>query len=126
MVLRGIMSGFTRYVEERKIPDLFRKATFSFRESKSEPLLQVADFVTGTLGRVFDPKKSTPRASEFLDVLESKRLRIDEWPLKPRSIKSDILDRQDSPQDYAIRRYCLSQAALFLHEHSERVLKRRE
>jgi hypothetical protein len=112
------MAGFIRYVEKNKIPDLFRNSTFGFHPSDREPLLQVADFLAGTLARVFDPKKSSQQASRFLEILEPKTLRIEEWPPKPRSIKPDILDQADSPHDYTIRNYCLNQAALFLEDHS--------
>ncbi|WP_434389615.1 DUF3800 domain-containing protein [Melittangium boletus] len=112
------MADFIRYVEENSIPDLFRNSKFDFLPSDKEPLLQVADFFAGSLGRVFDPKKSTQQAKIFLEILEPKTLRIEEWPPKPRSIKPDILDKADSPHDSTIRNYCLNQAALFLEEHS--------
>lgn len=111
------MQGFIRYVKDNKIPDLFRNSDFHFHPSKTEPLLQVADFLTGTLARVFDPKKLSPQANRFLEILEPKTLRIEEWPPTPRVIRPDIFDKSDSPHDYTIRNYCLNQAAHFFADH---------
>jgi hypothetical protein len=53
------MEGFRRYVEAQASPDLFRRPTFGFAKSHSDPLIQVADVIAGTLARSLDPKKHT-------------------------------------------------------------------
>ncbi|WP_299320777.1 DUF3800 domain-containing protein [uncultured Maribacter sp.] len=80
------MNGFIEYVEKNhKQTELFRGPKFAFSDSKDEPLIQLADFIAGSLSRCYEPKKISPRSSEILQVLEKNILHLREWPENPRN-----------------------------------------
>ena len=112
---RQFMNGFVQYVHNNHKPDLFSKATFEFRSSKGEPLLQIADMISGTLARYFDPKKVSSRGQEFIGLLCNQSLGIESWP----PLSFGMMDQipTSSTHDDAIRAYALRQAVLFIHEH---------
>lgn len=64
------MSGFIRYIRGRNEPDLFtEQRDIFFQNSKSNLFIQLADFIAGTLARVYDEKKYSPSADKFIHIL---------------------------------------------------------
>lgn len=114
---RKFMDEFVEYVHNNHKPDLFSKATFEFRPSNGEPLLQVADMISGTLARYFDPKKASSRGREFIELLRHQSLGIESWP--PLSFGMVDQVPTGSTHDDAIQTYSLRQAVLFIHEHQD-------
>ncbi len=110
------MSSFQSYVEGRHIRDLFNNQSFEFRSSKDDPLLQVADIISGSLARHFDKEKASERSVEFIDALRPITSEISEWPVVYRPADRDQVSRAD---DGAIEEIALDQAAKFLAEHQE-------
>lgn len=112
------MNGFRAYVRKRHIRNLFNYQTFEFRDSKSDPLLQVADVISGSLGRHFDSEKASDCSAEFLEVLRPITAAILEWPPRYRPP-----DRNYSPpsDDAAVANVALEQAARFLEDHEGEV-----
>lgn len=72
---------FAKYVMARHVPDLFNNSSFTFQKSNNNVLIQLADFISGTLARCFDIKLVSPRKSEFLTILEKKILVTEFWPV---------------------------------------------
>jgi hypothetical protein len=64
--------GFIKYINKRHIPDLFSQSEFRFSNSKSDLIVQLADFITGTLARCYETKKLSERRSEYLSTLKNK------------------------------------------------------
>jgi hypothetical protein len=73
------MESFKTYLAERYQQELFDHEDFLFLDSRNEPLLQVADFIAGTLRAVYSGK--APR--EFLTVLQRQAIIIERWPPSP-------------------------------------------
>ena len=48
------MNGFIQYVDNNHKPDLFTHGEFQFSTSDKAPLLQIPDFIAGTLARIYD------------------------------------------------------------------------
>lgn len=71
---------FIKYMKLRHIPDLFQQSEFKLSNSKSELMVQLADFITGTLSRCYDEKKLSQRRSEFFSALKNKITEIRLWP----------------------------------------------
>ena len=71
---------FIKYMRQRHIPTLFEQSEFRLSNSKSELLVQMADFLTGTVARCYEPKKMSPRRNEFLTALRQKIIEIRLWP----------------------------------------------
>lgn len=72
--------GFVGYMKNRHIPDLFQQSEFKLSNSKSELLVQLADFITGTIARCYDEKKLSENRLEFLKALKDKIIEIRHWP----------------------------------------------
>ena len=80
----NFMEGFISYVEQNhKQTELFKGPTFSFNDSKNEPLIQLADFIAGSIARCYEPDKVDPRNKEILEILDKKILHLREWPEIP-------------------------------------------
>jgi hypothetical protein len=89
------MSGFINYVEKNHIQtELFKETSFSFRDSKDEPLIQLADFIAGSVARCYEPSKTNSRNNEILDVLQRHILHLREWPEVPLKFFGNI-DNED-------------------------------
>lgn len=111
------MQGFERYVKKRHIPDLFRHAEFGFADSKSEPILQAADFISGSLARIFDPKKVSGIGDEIMALLDRIAIAVDEWPPKMRFLRTMTAREDKSEFDAAVREQGLIQAHIFREEN---------
>lgn len=73
------MESFQAYLHKRYSGDLF-PPQIEFRASTDDVMLQVADFVAGTLGRCLDPTKRSDRANEFFELLEPRAIEVLSWP----------------------------------------------
>ena len=49
-------------------------------DSRQEVLVQLADFLVGTVAKIYEDKATAFARKVFLDFLGKKRIRIDEWP----------------------------------------------
>ena len=90
------MSGFIDYVDKNhRQTDLFKGPSFSFRDSKNEPLIQLADFIAGSIARCYEPSKIDTRNNEILDILHNHILHLREWPEVPLKYFGNIDDEDE-------------------------------
>ncbi|QTA77816.1 DUF3800 [Desulfonema limicola] len=120
------MKGFQEYVKKNHMRGLFDKATFEFADSKKESLIQISDFISGTIARVLDPKKLSVHADDFLKQIDKQILLIDEWPIRHSQYSGKILcDNEKNDDDEKIRKIAVNQAAIFIENnrlsHNEQV-----
>lgn len=112
---------FKSYLETRFKSDLFSSTQFHFADSKSDVLLQASDVYAGSLARIYDEKKSTPRSEELLAVLHS-RVSLTLWPSGVEESSVPIAEHV-SADDEHIRQYCVRRARTYLESadryHSE-------
>ena len=80
---------FIMYMRKRHIPSLFQQSEFRLSNSKSELIVQMSDFVTGTIARCYEPKKLSPRRNELLKALKQKIIEIRSWPPDYRPMAYD-------------------------------------
>jgi len=111
------MRGFRAYMDKRHPPELFPRATFGFADSEGEPLLQLADFMAGSLARVIDPGKMNGDGQQILEAVREKVLTIDEWPPQRRLYRQVVSKSAASPLDSLVQRVCLDQALVFMEEN---------
>jgi hypothetical protein len=71
---------FAKYIEENHTRDLFADTRLSIVDSKSQVLVQLADFLVGTTAKLYEGKSTSEFREKYLDFLKIKRIRIDEWP----------------------------------------------
>ena len=110
------MDGFREYVRRNHYQrDLFSQYSFAFVPSDSEPLIQLADFIAGSLARVFDPQKMTRNAQRILDILNDRLVHVMHWPLRQRAFAQPV--RLLSPEDDKVRSFSQRAAFRYLEEH---------
>lgn len=113
------MSGFVKYVERNFKPDLFSRAAFRFTDSGSEALVQLADFVAGSVARVLDPKKQSPRAEEILKILRPQAIGIEEWPPRRRSFSVAPAGAAPEADDQLVAEQSLMSVVNFIEDHAD-------
>ena len=87
-------------------------------DSKGDVLIQIADFISGTLAYVYDLHKKDSNAPDYLKILASK---ITYVRFYPKTFEQFIHDPLGMPHEYdeTIARLCHKQAAMFLDKHKE-------
>ncbi len=76
------MKSFKKYVEKNHIRDLFSGSEFYVQKSHNDLGVQLADFVAGTLGYIFDETKKSDKSSLFLNLLSKKLISLNNFPKK--------------------------------------------
>lgn len=88
------MEGFLKYLLNNTIQyNLFSPETkYRFSDSKHDDIIQLSDFIVGTLGKVFNTKEQHEEADTFLEIIKE-RLHVRFWPDKNENyqIKRNIL-----------------------------------
>ena len=111
------MESFEDYVQRRHIPTLFQEeAGFAFEDSKSQPIIQAADIIAGTIGHSLGPA-STRTLDSVLQDLADHILTFVEWP--PVARKYVAPTGPESELDRVVRIHSLNQASAFLNRVGE-------
>jgi hypothetical protein len=63
------MREFKKYVEKNHLRTLFSGSEFNIQNSKLSEFIQVADFVAGTLGYIYDETKKSEHSNDFEKLL---------------------------------------------------------
>lgn len=74
------MREFKKYVEKNHEMNLFSGSEFNIQNSKQSYFIQVADFVAGTLGYIFDESKKSEHSAEFQQLIQPKIASLDFFP----------------------------------------------
>jgi hypothetical protein len=109
-------AGFVSYIRNKHISDLFNQ-DFVLSNSKSELAVQLADFISGTLGRCYEETKLSESKSTFLEILKSKITVIKFWP-NEYSHFSFIPDGENE-YDETIANLGISLAEQFVKEYEQ-------
>lgn len=88
---------FEKYIKNSIIQtDLFNpEVKYQFIDSSDSDIIQLSDFLTGSLAKYFDIKSATDRGEEFLEVLSGK-INVRYWP----DNVDDYLVFNQSPEEY--------------------------
>ncbi len=112
------MKSFIRYVKEKEeTPNFLQDREFYFENSKNSVILQLADFISGTLLYTYDETKSQG-APNFMDILNKNIIRIENYPKK---IESYIFNGGALSQEYdeKISNISLRRAQLFIEKFQD-------
>jgi biotin operon repressor len=74
------MLSFKKYVENNHIRSLFSGSEFIIQKSHNELGVQLADFIAGTLGYIFDKHKKSEHSDDFFRLLSDKLISINHFP----------------------------------------------
>ncbi|MBQ7845541.1 MAG: DUF3800 domain-containing protein [Clostridia bacterium] len=113
------MKSFCQYVSRHQDQaNLLGDADFQFAKSDHDVRIQIADFISGTLARVYDEHKKSEHAGEYLDILKQNIIRIGMYPMtyKTYDISSSPL-AEDYDEDIA--RLCFSRAVTFIENNQQ-------
>lgn len=103
------------YVDNNHVPDLFFESTFELVPSNDYVGVQIADFIVGTLAQVYEGKSGVALKEKYLELIKSKSVGVDEWPIK-YSPKLNA-DTHLGEFDQIIMEYAFNQAAIFLEKN---------
>ena len=118
------MNSFCNYVKANEdIPDLFGDREFYFENSKKKVLIQLADFISGTLSFVYEKEKKE-EAPNYLKILDKKIIRIEHFP---KIITNYIIDKGAISDEYNIEisNICLRHIQGFLYKYEKTVEEER-
>ena len=111
------MESFLKYLRNRCGPvDLFNESSLMVQDSRKEPLIQIADIVSGTLAYEFDERKNKPAEYDYLKILENNIIRIDFLPV---SYSNFNIETSSTAATYnkTIASICFNKAKIFLEEN---------
>jgi len=74
------MREFKKYVEKNHERNLFSGSNFNIQDSKQSYFIQLADFVAGTLGYIYDETKKSEHSDEFERIISSKISSLNFFP----------------------------------------------
>ena len=119
MIDNEYMQSFVEYVKKcQDLPTLFGDAEFCYNSSTKDVGIQVADFISGTLARVYDRHKHTVNTPDYFTMLESKLTHLEMYP---KTYQSYVLDSSavGAGYDKDIAELCFAQAAKFIEHHKD-------
>ncbi len=103
---------FRKYIEKNHLPDLFYKSQFDLVQSNSNVLVQLADFIVGSIAKVYERKASPELKEVYLELIKNKCIGLDEWPTKYQAyyIPDTVTDKYNK----LILSHSLSSAEIFI------------
>lgn len=113
------MKSFCQYVDRHQDQaNLLGEANFQFSKSNHDVRIQIADFISGTLARVYDEHKKSEHAGEYLNVLKQNTIRIGMYPM---SYKNYDISNSPLAEDYDedIAQLCFSRAVTFIENNQQ-------
>lgn len=113
------MQSFCKYVEEHsEIPNLYGDSEFSFQNSKTEVIVQLADLISGTLSFLYDEHKKDASVPNYQEILKDKIIRIEQYP---KTYVNYNLERCAIASEYDkdIAEICLHQAVDFINKYKD-------
>lgn len=117
MIDNDYMQSFCRYFEEHQdVKNLWGDADFQFESSKADVGIQVADYISGTLARVYDYHKKAEDAPDYYDLLKEKITYIEHYPKEYHSFN---IDTSAIAEDYdkSIAELCFARAVAYIETH---------
>lgn len=111
------MASFIKYVKEHEeMPNLLSERDFYFMNSKDSVLVQLADFIGGTLLYVYDDNKDSD-GTNYLSMLKSKIIRIENYPkhISDYTFNGGALSKE---YDEDIANIALRRAQLFIEKNN--------
>jgi len=79
------MNSFKQYIDDKN-PNLFNNTDLQLQESSAVPLIQIADFLAGSLQRIYSNKDSV----DLLSILTPVSIIMERWP--PSHWSDDIIE----------------------------------
>ena len=111
-------SSFKSYIERFHKPDMFYLSKFDLVQSKNNILVQLADFVVGSIAKVYEKKVPSELKEEYLSLIKKRSIGLDEWPTKYQTYYPPDTTTDEFSQ--LIFTHSLSSAELFIEKNESR------
>ena len=108
---------FQKYIEKNHKPDLFWESEIFLVSSQSNVLVQLADFLVGTLAKIYENKSNPALQETYRLLLKQKALDVKEWPTKYQTYFTP--DQTSKEYDRFIHSHALSKAEIFLEKNRD-------
>ncbi|KFC20417.1 DUF3800 domain-containing protein [Chryseobacterium sp. FH1] len=109
---------FKKYVERNHSRNLFSGADFNIQDSKQNELIQLADFVAGSLGYIFDELKKSEHSNEFQNILTPKISSLTHFPPINWTYEEFHKSNIDESFDSRIAEVCITRIQDFLDKET--------
>jgi hypothetical protein len=98
------MESFKLYIEKNHKRNLFEGSDLTFSSSKDNILIQLADFITGTIGRIYDENKNDEHENIYLQLLGKNTASIRFYPVeyKPSNFLKELDEGNRFDRDIAV------------------------
>ncbi len=106
-----------KYIENNHKPDLFWESELNLVSSKDNVLVQLADFLVGTLAKVYEGKSNPALLESYRSLLKSKALDVKEWPTKYQAYFEP--DKTTKEYDRFIHSHALYKAEIYIEKYRE-------
>jgi hypothetical protein len=117
---KEFMTEFKTYIKEKSVPDLFNYSIFGFNHSKSELLLQLANFIAGTIAKGYDQTQHSEHYPLFHKIIKKKIIAINLWPQNYKNYLHDYISRnQDSQFDEVIFKQSVNLTLQYLEKNKK-------
>lgn len=110
--------GFKSYIEKNHKPDLFYKSKFDFVDSKEFTLVQLSDFIAGTLAKIYEKNTSDELSEAYREFLSTRKaLSITEWPTQYQTYHP----KDDTSEEFSklIHEFALSRAEAYIEDNEK-------
>lgn len=108
---------FQQYIENNHKPDLFWDSELNLVSSHDNLLVQLADFLVGTIAKVYESKFNPALLESYRALLKTKALDLKEWPTKHQTYFEP--DKTSKEYDRFIHSHALSKAEIYIEKHRE-------
>lgn len=106
---------YKKYIHKTYQLNLFDSFNINFQKSSSNVLIQIADFISGTIALHYDFKKKIENSSELIDIIKNKVI-INHWPNYSVFIPhKDVTTDEYNP---VISKMAFRSANAYLNEHN--------
>ncbi|MHA8065775.1 DUF3800 domain-containing protein [Aquirufa sp. ROCK2-A2] len=114
--------GMQKYLQKKNPSTLFNEYTYKMCTDDEEPLIQFADVLSGSLGRIFSSSHKHHRWEELYDIISQKLIKPF---IFPNSSKSNIVyenDKNDEKIDVEIYKIVQNDGEALLNDSSDKTL----
>lgn len=109
---------FRSYIERNHKPDMFYRSKFDLVQSKDNIIVQLADFLVGSVSKVYEKKAPQELKEEYLSLIRQRCVGLDEWPTKFQTYYPP--DTTTAEFSQLILSHSISSAELFIENNESR------
>ncbi|MDR3586055.1 MAG: DUF3800 domain-containing protein [Desulfosporosinus sp.] len=115
---KEFMDEFKNYIVKKYPLTLFGDYQFSFIDSKDDTLIQLADFIGGTISLGFEEHRKRQNYGNFMSIIKHKVTALKEWPQSYEDYVFNAESIQNPEFNESIAKYSLRLQNEFIRDNS--------